>query len=63
MKTWNTPEVKELKLSGTELNGDDTRFIDGFVYDPARDTNWRSFSGGNVNRDAQGADVIIHPTP
>ena len=63
MKTWNTPEVKELKLSGTELHGTDQRHIDGFVYDAERDTNWASYSGGNVDKDAQGADVVIHPTP
>ena len=60
MKTWNTPELKELKLSGTALHGDDTRYEDGSIYDAERDTNWRTFSGGNVNRDETPGEVIIH---
>ncbi|MBQ6587114.1 MAG: hypothetical protein IJI01_00380 [Butyrivibrio sp.] len=61
MKTWNTPEIKELKLSGTQLSGDDTRYVDGYIYDADRNTNWKSFSGGTVNTEAPGADVIYHP--
>ncbi len=60
MKTWNTPEIKELKLSGTQLSGDDTRYVDGYIYDADRDTNWKSFSGGNVDREQTPGEVIIH---
>ena len=60
MKTWNTPEIKELNLSSTKLSGEDTRYVDGYIYDADRNTNWKSFSGGSVDTTQPPADVIIH---
>lgn len=60
MKNWNTPEIKELSLSGTQLHGQDVRFVDGSIYDEERNTNWASYSGGKPNTDETPADVIIH---
>ena len=60
MKTWNAPELKELKLSGTELHGTDVQYVDGAIYDAERDTNWYTYSGGNPNTSEQPGDVILH---
>lgn len=60
MKNWNAPEIKELSLSGTQLHGQNPKYVDGSIYDAERDTNWASYSGGNPNREEQPGDVIIH---
>lgn len=61
MKTWNRPEINELKLSGTELHGKNPKYVDGFIYDAERDTNWASYSGTDPDRDVTEGEVTIKP--
>jgi hypothetical protein len=66
MKTWNTPEIKELNISATMMHGKNQIWVDGFIYDADRDTNWTSYSGSTPDSTAQQAEVNIppvHPQP
>ncbi|WP_026528653.1 hypothetical protein [Butyrivibrio sp. VCD2006] len=60
MKKWNAPNIQELNLSSTMLRGRNPKYVDGYVYDAERDTNWASYSGGTSDPSATGAEVIIN---